>query len=161
AGSFVDVAGCAGAGTVRTVTARATVATEALSIDRATFLRMLESDEALQKKVQAEQAQQLTGSARLHAQPEAGNLLSFFLSKGVGEATNVLVIDELKCIGCDQCETACANTHQGVSRLNRRAGPSFNTLHLPTSCRHCEHPHCMRDCPPNAIHRLPNGEVFI
>ncbi len=161
AGSFVDVAGCAGAGTVRTVTARATVAVEALSIDRAAFMRMLENDETLQKKVQGEQAQQVAGSARLHAQPEAGNLLSFFLSHGVGEATNVLVIDELKCIGCDQCETACATTHQGVSRLNRRAGPSFNTLHLPTSCRHCEHPHCMRDCPPNAIHRLPNGEVFI
>ncbi len=73
----------------------------------------------------------------------------------------MLVIDESLCVGCDQCETACASTHSGVSRLDRKAGPSFYSLHLPTSCRHCEHPHCMRDCPPNAIHRMPNGEVFI
>jgi Fe-S-cluster-containing dehydrogenase component len=97
----------------------------------------------------------------MKAQPSAGDVLSFLMSNGVGEATNVLVIDELLCVGCDQCETACAQTHEGVSRLDRRAGPSFYSLHLPTSCRHCEHPHCMRDCPPNAIHRLPDGEVFI
>jgi Fe-S-cluster-containing dehydrogenase component len=71
------------------------------------------------------------------------------------------VIDEQLCVGCDQCETACASTHNGVSRLDRKAGPSLYSLHLPTSCRHCEHPHCMKDCPPNAIHRMPNGEVTI
>jgi len=32
---------------------------------------------------------------------------------------------------------------------------------VPTSCRHCEHPYCMTDCPPNAIHRGQDGEVFI
>src|SRR4030095_12553284 len=51
--------------------------------------------------------------------------------------------------------------HEGASRLNREAGPTFAQLHVPTSCRHCEHPHCMKDCPPDAIHRAPNGEVFI
>jgi Fe-S-cluster-containing dehydrogenase component/thioredoxin reductase/CRP-like cAMP-binding protein len=161
AGAFVDVNACAPVNTTHTVTARATVAAEALSIDRASFYALLSTDEALQRKVQAELEQQVAARARLKAQPEAGEVLSFFMSHGVGEATSVLVIDELLCVGCDQCETACANTHAGVSRLNRRAGPSFYSLHLPTSCRHCEHPHCMRDCPPNAIHRLPDGEVFI
>ena len=42
-----------------------------------------------------------------------------------------------------------------------RPGKTFAHLHVPTSCRHCEHPHCMADCPPNAIHRGPDGEVFI
>ena len=46
-------------------------------------------------------------------------------------------------------------------RLNREAGKTFAHLHVPTSCRHCEHPHCMADCPPNAIHRGPDGEVYI
>jgi cGMP-dependent protein kinase 2 len=32
---------------------------------------------------------------------------------------------------------------------------------VPTSCRHCEDPHCMTDCPPDAIRRAPNGEVYI
>jgi Fe-S-cluster-containing hydrogenase component 2 len=79
----------------------------------------------------------------------------------LGDATDALLIDETLCIGCDNCETACAETHQGISRLDREAGRTFAHLHVPTSCRHCEHPHCMSDCPPNAIHRAPDGEVFI
>ena len=73
----------------------------------------------------------------------------------------MLLIDESLCIRCDNCEKACADTHEGTSRLNREAGPTYAQLHVPTSCRHCEHPHCMKDCPPDAIHRAPNGEVFI
>ncbi|WP_439534766.1 4Fe-4S dicluster domain-containing protein, partial [Polymorphobacter sp.] len=63
--------------------------------------------------------------------------------------------------GCDNCEKACADSHDGLSRLDREAGRTFAHLHVPTSCRHCEHPHCMADCPPNAIHRGPTGEVYI
>ena len=59
------------------------------------------------------------------------------------------------------CERACADSHEGLSRLNREAGKTFAHLHVPTSCRHCEHPHCMADCPPNAINRGQDGEVFI
>ena len=83
------------------------------------------------------------------------------MEQGVGEATDVLLIDESICIRCDNCEKACANTHGGTSRLNREAGPTFASIHVPTSCRHCVQPHCMNDCPPNAIHRASNGEVFI
>jgi Fe-S-cluster-containing hydrogenase component 2 len=64
-------------------------------------------------------------------------------------------------VRCNNCEKACADTHDGNSRLNREAGPTFAQLHVPTSCRHCEHPHCMKDCPPDAIHRSAEGEVFI
>jgi len=71
------------------------------------------------------------------------------------------LIDENLCVGCDNCEKACADSHEGLTRLNREAGRSFAHLHVPTSCRHCEHPHCMADCPPNAIRRGPDGEVVI
>ena len=83
------------------------------------------------------------------------------MQQGLGEATDVLLIDETLCVRCDNCEKACADTHDGTSRLDREAGPTFAQIHVPTSCRHCEHPHCMKDCPPDAIHRAPNGEVFI
>jgi len=73
----------------------------------------------------------------------------------------VLLIDENLCVGCDNCEKACADSHEGLSRLDREAGRTYAHLHVPTSCRHCEHPHCMSDCPPDAIHRGPDGEVFI
>ncbi|MFO1466326.1 MAG: NAD(P)-binding domain-containing protein [Steroidobacteraceae bacterium] len=161
AGNFVDVAACLPGAAVRAVSARAEVDTETICFDHDRLMRLLDTHAMLRRKLHEDQRQQLTGHARLSGQPDAGQILSFLMSNGVSEATNVLVIDEHLCVGCDQCEKACATTHQGVSRLDRRAGPSFNSLHLPTSCRHCEHPHCMRDCPPNAIHRLPNGEVFI
>ncbi|HEV7714031.1 MAG TPA: cyclic nucleotide-binding domain-containing protein, partial [Steroidobacteraceae bacterium] len=161
AGKFVDLVGCQSGILERTVTARAAVASEALSIDYVSFCDLQAEDPRLEQEVQRESKQQLSEYAQMQSAPEAGKLMSFLLSHGVGEATNVLVIDEQLCVGCDQCETACASTHEGVSRLDRKAGPSFYSLHLPTSCRHCEHPHCMRDCPPNAIHRMPNGEVFI
>ena len=85
----------------------------------------------------------------------------FLIDNGIGEATDVLLIDEKLCVGCDNCETACADSHEGLSRLDREAGKTYAHLHVPTSCRHCEHPHCMADCPPNAIKRGPDGEVFI
>ncbi len=161
AGKFVDLVGCQSGALARTVTARATVACEALSIDYVSFCDLQAEDKQLEQEVQRESREQLAQYTQMQAVPEAGKLMSFMLAHGIGEATNVLVIDERLCVGCDQCETACASTHDGVSRLDRKAGPSLYSLHLPTSCRHCEHPHCMRDCPPNAIHRMPNGEVFI
>jgi thioredoxin reductase/Fe-S-cluster-containing dehydrogenase component/CRP-like cAMP-binding protein len=161
AGAYLDAAGCLAGESVRSMSAHATVVTEALSIDQERFRRLLAADPLVKNKLQVESAQQLQHQAHMQAQPQAGKVFSYLMSHGLGEATSVLVIDEDLCVGCDQCEKACAATHDGVSRLDRSAGPSLFSLHLPTSCRHCEHPHCMQDCPPNAIHRLPDGEVFI
>jgi Fe-S-cluster-containing dehydrogenase component/thioredoxin reductase/CRP-like cAMP-binding protein len=161
AGGIVDSVGEASGQSSRAVTARATVNTEAVSVDHAIFTRELHDDPELRTQLQTQRAQQLEQYAHMQARPAAGDIVEFLMAHGVGEATNVLVIDETLCIGCDQCETACASTHQGVSRLDRRAGPSFDSLHLPTSCRHCEHPHCMSDCPADAIHKTANGEVSI
>ena len=161
ASAYLDAAGCLAGESVRSMSAQATVATEALSIDQVQFRRLLAADALVKSKLQAESAQQLAQQAHMQAQPQASKVFSYLMSHGLGEATSVLVIDEDLCVGCDQCEKACAATHEGVSRLDRSAGPSLYSLHLPTSCRHCEHPHCMQDCPPNAIHRLPDGEVSI
>lgn len=161
AGAYLDAAGCLAGESVRSMSAHATVTTEALSIDQAQFRRLIAADPLIRNKLQAESAQHLAQQAQMQAQPQAGKVFSYLMSHGLGEATSVLVIDEDLCVGCDQCEKACAATHDGVSRLDRSAGPSLFSLHLPTSCRHCEHPHCMQDCPPNAIHRLPDGEVSI
>src|SRR3546814_13656624 len=81
------------------------------------------------------------------------------MKEGLGEATDALLIDENLCVGCDNCEKACADSHEGLSRLDRAAGKTFAHLHVPTSCRHCEHPHCMADCPPNVIPRGPDAAV--
>jgi CRP-like cAMP-binding protein/Fe-S-cluster-containing hydrogenase component 2/thioredoxin reductase len=147
--------------TRRSATVRATTATETVSVDAATFEALLASNPDLRAQVQEVVRQRLDANVEMTSQPRAGDLISFFMQQGLGEATDVLLIDETLCVRCDNCEKACAETHGGTSRLDREAGPSFAMVHVPTSCRHCEDPHCMRDCPPDAITRAPNGEVYI
>ncbi|OGV77383.1 MAG: cyclic nucleotide-binding protein [Methylotenera sp. RIFCSPLOWO2_02_FULL_45_14] len=161
-------------GEPRYATVRAAVATEAVLIkaDRmrdiiarnpeirsaldARYLNHLQEQE---KRKQLESASD--GSGAFTSQSTQSNLISFLIQQGVGEATDVLLIDESLCIRCNHCEQACADTHGGATRLDRDTGPIFANIRVPTSCRHCEHPHCMKDCPPDAIHRAPHGEVYI
>jgi CRP-like cAMP-binding protein/thioredoxin reductase len=145
----------------RTATVKAVIATEAIRIDGRAFRSLLQVNSELRHTVEEKLAKRMAElqQARLHVQER--DVVEFFMRYGLGEATDVLVIDESLCVRCDNCEKACAETHHGVSRLNREAGPTFEMLHLPTSCRHCEDPHCMEECPPDAIHRAPNGEVWI
>ncbi len=145
----------------RSATVKAAVATEAIKIDSGAFRALLEHAPELRETVEEKLEHRLMEQRRMQLGMPQGGLIEFLIRQGLGEATDVLLIDESLCVRCDNCEKACAETHHGVSRLNREAGPTYNTLHVPTSCRHCEHPHCMKDCPADAIHRAPNGEVFI
>jgi CRP-like cAMP-binding protein/thioredoxin reductase len=146
----------------RSATVKAAIATETIRLDGAVFKSVLARDETLRSHLTTLAKQRITANARVRMDETAnGNLVAFLMNQGLGEATDVLLIDESLCVRCDHCEKACADTHGGLSRLDREAGPSFGSLHIPTSCRHCEHPHCMKDCPPDAIHRSPGGEVFI
>jgi CRP-like cAMP-binding protein/thioredoxin reductase/Fe-S-cluster-containing hydrogenase component 2 len=153
----------------RTATVRAAIKSEVIKLDGQAFRRLLERKPDLMARAKKDMSsrQQLTSFIEAKKDSFGGvvdmysSIASFLLENGIGEATDVLLIDENLCVGCDNCEKACADSHEGLSRLNREAGKTFAHLHVPTSCRHCEHPHCMADCPPNAIHRGPDGEVFI
>jgi CRP-like cAMP-binding protein/thioredoxin reductase/Pyruvate/2-oxoacid:ferredoxin oxidoreductase delta subunit len=147
--------------TPRTATVKAAVTTEAVVLNAETFKRVLARNPEWRQEMEARFLDRMRVNAAMEAQPDPGNIIAFLLQQGVGEATDVLLIDESLCIRCDHCEKACADVHDGTSRLDREAGPTFAQIHVPTSCRHCEHPHCMKDCPPDAIHRSANGEVFI
>jgi Fe-S-cluster-containing hydrogenase component 2/thioredoxin reductase len=146
---------------VRRESAYATVRSELIEIDRKAFIALLKKSPDSIAKLQAETAKQLKSTAEMAALPEQASLMSFLLAQGTGEGTNVLLINENLCVGCDNCETACAETHNGISRLDRKAGVRFANINLPIACRHCEQPHCMKECPPNAIHRENSGEVYI
>lgn len=160
AGNYVGEMGLVSR-TARSATVRATVATETISLGAAAFHELLGRNPALRDQVEGTVRRRLAENTRMAGQPQSGDLISFLMDQGLGEATDVLLIDETLCIGCDNCERACAETHAGTSRLDREAGPTFAHIHVPTSCRHCEDPHCMTDCPPDAIGRAPNGEVYI
>lgn len=146
---------------VRRETASANVAAELIEIKRKEFLELTRRDDARLDPLQKDVSKRVVDNARMQVRPEASTLMSFLMDEGLGEATNVLVIDEALCVGCDNCEKACAETHDGVSRLDREAGATFANIHIPVSCRHCEQPHCMKDCPPNALRRSESGEVYI
>jgi CRP-like cAMP-binding protein/thioredoxin reductase len=146
---------------LRTATVRAAVAVETIRLEGDAFQALMDREPAVREQVVRVYKDRLEANARAQYTQSEGNVISFLLQQGVGEATDVLLIDESLCVRCDQCEKACADTHGNVGRLNREAGPTFKNLHVPTSCRHCEHPHCMKDCPPDAIRRSPGGEVYI
>ena len=156
-------------GSARTATVKAAIKSEVIRLPGDGFLALLATNPALRERALKDMAgrratnefiesrkDEFSGAVDLYSQTA-----QFLVDNGIGEATDVLLIDETLCIGCDNCEKACADSHDGLSRLDREAGRTYAQLHVPTSCRHCEHPHCMADCPPNAIKRGPDGEVFI
>ncbi|MDB5683361.1 MAG: cyclic nucleotide-binding protein [Sphingomonas bacterium] len=153
----------------RTATVRAAIKSEVIKLDGDAFRRLLDRKPDLLEKAKRDMATRQDLNAFVEAKKDSfsgvvdmySSIANFLVDNGVGEATDVLLIDENLCVGCDNCEKACADSHEGLSRLDREAGRTYAHLHVPTSCRHCEHPHCMADCPPNAIHRGPDGEVFI
>ena len=145
----------------RSASVTAAVASETIRIDGSAFKTLMASNPKLKATVEEKFSDRIAQNEKVSQSGETGGILQFLLEQGVSEATDVLLIDEALCVGCDNCEKACAETHDGISRLDREAGPTYKTMHIPTSCRHCENPHCMTDCPPDAIKRSPSGEVFI
>ncbi|MCB2072716.1 MAG: cyclic nucleotide-binding domain-containing protein [Novosphingobium sp.] len=156
-------------GAPRNATVRAAIRSEVIRLPGEAFARLLERKPALLRKAASEMEKRREINSFIEGRKENfsgvvdlySQTAQFLIDNGIGEATDVLLIDEKLCVGCDNCERACADSHEGLSRLNREAGTTYAHLHVPTSCRHCEHPHCMADCPPNAIHRGQDGEVFI
>ncbi len=146
----------------RGATVSATVFTEVLVLKAESFKQQLDKNPQLRAAIEEQMARIAKRNVMLEqTDGRESGLMKFLLAEGVGEASDVLLIDENLCIQCNNCETACADTHGGTARLKREQGPTFNNIHLPVACRHCEHPHCMKDCPPNAISRSEDGEVFI
>ena len=169
AGSLFGERGFLDERALRAATVRATVASQVIRIDEECVRRTLAQLPALRaefaRAVQTQLERSLRATAahseRMGPADNATAISEFLISKGVGEATNVFIIDESICTRCGNCESACAATHAGVSRVSRERGASAESILLPVACRHCETPHCMANCPVNAISRMPTGEVII
>lgn len=163
AGSTIGELAVLHPGRSRTATARAGVDCETVRFPTELILAYVESEREVREYLERKEQEFIIADARR----QHGRGTMMWLQKAGGkEATDLLMIDETLCVRCDNCEKACAETHGGVSRLNREAGATYMTsagsaLHLPTACQHCENPKCMTDCPPDALNRDPNGEVWI
>ena len=146
----------------RGATVSAAAKTEVVRILRQDFLDLLTEFPELQEQIQLEMEKRRIESAVILEAPKRVEILTDFIKLGVVESTDILIIDEAKCIRCDNCESACAGTHGGHSRLDRQGGPSFAQIHIPVACRHCEGAPCLQDCPPgDAILRDAQGIVQI
>lgn len=90
-------------------------------------------------------------------------------------ATNAIVTDLNRCVGCLACMVACkaVNNVPIGSYWNKvlRIGPSkkagaasardVEMYYLPVGCQHCENPECVKVCPTEASHVAADGTIQI
>lgn len=145
----------------RSATVTAAVACETIMIDKSDFLALVESHPGVKERIRLLSEERRVENLQSDNDRRAGEVLGRMIQEGLTDAYNVLVIDSDLCVACDNCENACAATHGGYSRLDRKGGKFFAAVQIPISCRHCENPLCMLDCPPDALVRKPDGEVVI
>ncbi len=136
---------------LRTATCTALDHVELIRIPGRQFRKLLntfpEMVDSLSAKASELLARDKEARNRLQAIP-AGE----FLDQGLYLAQSLLVLDLERCTRCDECTKACADTHDGVTRLVRE-GLRFDRFLVASSCRSCMDPYCLVGCPVDAIHR--------
>ena len=157
-GGYFGEIGLLGGG-IRTATCTALDHVELVRIHGEEFHRMVkqfpEVRSSLEMLVRDRQEQNRQRLATATSMP-----LDSFLAQGLMEAHSLLVMDLERCTRCDACVRACADAHEGVTRLIRE-GQRFDKYLVATSCRHCRDPLCMIGCPVGSIRRRNSLEVII
>lgn len=74
--------------------------------------------------------------------------------------TQTMLIDMDKCVRCDDCVVACAETHDGNPKFIRSGATVANWM-VASACMHCVDPVCLIGCPTGAIHRSIGGGTVI
>jgi CRP-like cAMP-binding protein/Fe-S-cluster-containing hydrogenase component 2 len=157
-GDYFGEIGLLGGG-VRTATCTALDHVELVRISDADFRQMVERFPTVRQGLQSVADQRRTQNQdrlqMVHSVP-----IDQFLSQGLMEAQSLLVLDLQNCTRCDACVNACADAHDGVTRLVRE-GLRFEQYLVATSCRQCRDPLCMVGCPVGSIRRRNSLEVII
>ncbi len=155
--SFGEI-GLLGAG-ARTATCTALDHVELVKISADDFNAMVDQFPGVRRGLQAlADERQRQNAERMAA---LGTIsLDSFLGQGLMEAQSLLVLDLARCTRCDACVRACADAHDGITRLVRE-GQRFDRYLVATSCRHCKDPLCMVGCPVGSIRRRNSLEVII
>jgi CRP-like cAMP-binding protein len=146
-------------GTPRMATCTALDHVEVVRIPGKDFQLMLDRFPEIRRKLEAEAAEHIEQNRQRVVQV-ADVPVDQFLNQGLMEAQSLLLLDLDRCTRCDQCVRACADAHDGVSRLIRE-GLRFDRYLVATSCRQCRDPLCMVGCPVGSIRRRNSLEVII
>jgi CRP-like cAMP-binding protein/Fe-S-cluster-containing hydrogenase component 2 len=157
-GSFFGEMGLLGGG-VRTATCTALDHVDVVKIAGEDFHLMLSRFPAIRAGLE-QVARERTDMNRQRVVSTEQVPIADFLNQGLMEAQSLLVLDLEKCTRCDQCVQACADAHDGVTRLVRE-GLRFDKYLVATSCRSCRDPLCMVGCPVGAIRRRGSMEIII
>jgi CRP-like cAMP-binding protein/Fe-S-cluster-containing dehydrogenase component len=146
-------------GDVRTATCTALDHVEVVRIGQEDFGRMIDQFPAIRRKLEAvEHERAEMNRQRLSVLQSVP--LDTFLAQGLMEAQSLLLLDLNSCTRCDACVRACADAHDGITRLVRE-GLRFDHYLVATSCRQCLDPLCMVGCPVGSIRRRNSLEVII
>src|ERR1700686_3945411 len=146
-------------GSVRTATCTALDHVELARISGDDFPQMIERYPTVRTNFEAvateRGAQNQQRMQTIHSVP-----IDQFLSQGLMEAQSLLILDLENCTRCDACVNACADAHDGITRLVRD-GLRFDQYLVATSCRQRRDPLCMVGCPVGSIRRRNSLEVII
>lgn len=144
---------------VRTSTCTALDHVDLVRIGAEDFREILEQFPEVRAELVAEVRRRIENDRRAQAETRAVPL-GDFLDSGLVVAQSLLVLDLEKCTRCDECTRACADTHEGVTRLVRE-GLRFDRFLVASSCRSCLDPYCMVGCPVGSIRRRETREIII
>ena len=145
----------------RTATVTTIFPTELIVLSKERFELFLRRHPELRSDLLNQLERRRTATQQAMAEPGAGALLTDLIEAEIVMGTDVLIIDEHRCVRCNNCIRACEGVHEdGQARLSLTGIKLYNLL-APNSCWQCEDPLCMLDCPPDAIARHPRGEVYI
>jgi len=146
-------------GDVRTATCSALDHVEVVRISADDFAKMSAEFPQVRQKLEATE-QERAKMNRDRLSMVSSTPLDSFLKQGLMEAQSLLLLDLDSCTRCDACVRACADAHDGVTRLVRE-GLRFDHYLVATSCRQCLDPLCMVGCPVGSIRRRNSLEVII
>jgi Fe-S-cluster-containing hydrogenase component 2 len=146
-------------GDVRTATCSALDHVEVVRISAADFAEMNRQFPEVRHQLELVERER-TQMNRERLTALSSTPLDSFLKQGLMEAQSLLLLDLDSCTRCDACVRACADAHDGVTRLVRE-GLRFDHYLVATSCRQCLDPLCMVGCPVGSIRRRNSLEVII